>query len=484
MIKLPEDRRPPLTPQLALRVAIIGGFALTMFAIIFFRLWYLQVLSGQQYAKAASINFVRKVDVPAQRGEILDRYGNVLVDSRPSLNVVLSPPDLPTPANLDQPLHPRPARHAPIPAARPRRGMSMRPKPCRVGGKVYSLAVIPCEIATKVYQLPYANVTIKRDVSRYVQYYLAERLNLFRGVNVEKVYLRSYPLHDLAAQLFGTIGPINATGGQGDQASRASPRTRSSASPGSNPRMTATCAGTTGRNGSRSTRSASSSAISPGRRRSPGTTCSCRSTSTCSRSARRRCSSRSARIPRRRRGVRGDEPGQRPDLRDGLAADLRPEHLHQAVSESEYNALTTPASGFPLLNRAIQSAGPTGSTFKPITATAALESGLWRSATRTTTPASSASRGTAALPAQRRPRGQRCARPRQRDPGLRRRVLLQPRRADRTRSDHRIRTAAPLQHGRTIRDRSPTGVDLPDEATGTLPTPMARSSEQEGGRMR
>jgi penicillin-binding protein 2 len=35
------------------------------------------------------------------------------------------------------------------------------------------------------------------------------------------------------------------------------------------------------------------------------------------------------------------------------------------------------ANGQPLLNRAIQSVGPTGSTFKPITATAALQSGEW-----------------------------------------------------------------------------------------------------------
>jgi hypothetical protein len=38
MIQLPEDRRPPLTPQLALRVALIGSVALAMFAIVFFRL--------------------------------------------------------------------------------------------------------------------------------------------------------------------------------------------------------------------------------------------------------------------------------------------------------------------------------------------------------------------------------------------------------------------------------------------------------------
>ena len=38
---------------------------------------------------------------------------------------------------------------------------------------------------------------------------------------------------------------------------------------------------------------------------------------------------------------------------------------------------TTRSSGYPLIDRAIQSVGPTGSTFKPITATAALQSGAW-----------------------------------------------------------------------------------------------------------
>ena len=48
-----------MTPQLALRVAIVGSFALAMFAIIFFRLWFLQVLSGNQYQSAAEVNNVR-----------------------------------------------------------------------------------------------------------------------------------------------------------------------------------------------------------------------------------------------------------------------------------------------------------------------------------------------------------------------------------------------------------------------------------------
>ena len=37
----------------------------------------------------------------------------------------------------------------------------------------------------------------------------------FPGVGVQPVWLRTYPLHDVAAQLFGTIGPISPGRAQG-----------------------------------------------------------------------------------------------------------------------------------------------------------------------------------------------------------------------------------------------------------------------------
>ncbi len=77
-----ERERPVLPAQFALRVAILSGFALVMFSIIFFRLWYLQVLSSDKYLKQAQNNQVRDVTVQAPRGEILDRNGKVLVDNR------------------------------------------------------------------------------------------------------------------------------------------------------------------------------------------------------------------------------------------------------------------------------------------------------------------------------------------------------------------------------------------------------------------
>src|SRR5580765_5088706 len=68
-----------LTPQLALRVAVLGFIALAAFAMLFLRLWALQVLSSEKYLEAAQENRVRTIPQDAPRGFILDRNGRVLV---------------------------------------------------------------------------------------------------------------------------------------------------------------------------------------------------------------------------------------------------------------------------------------------------------------------------------------------------------------------------------------------------------------------
>ena len=84
-----------VTPQLAVRVAIFGGVALALFAVVFFRLWYLQVLSGDRYLAEAKQNRVREIKVEAPRGKIVDRNGTVLVDNRTALTVQVLPQRLP-----------------------------------------------------------------------------------------------------------------------------------------------------------------------------------------------------------------------------------------------------------------------------------------------------------------------------------------------------------------------------------------------------
>jgi penicillin-binding protein 2 len=62
---------------------MLGGVAVLLFTVLFFRLWVLQVLSGETFEAQANENRARTVIVHAPRGEILDRKGRSLVVNRP-----------------------------------------------------------------------------------------------------------------------------------------------------------------------------------------------------------------------------------------------------------------------------------------------------------------------------------------------------------------------------------------------------------------
>jgi penicillin-binding protein 2 len=182
---LDSDRRPTLTPKLALRIAILGGIALVAFSVVFFRLWYLQVLSGDRYKKEAENNQQREIKVEAPRGEIVDRDGRVLVDNRTGLAVKVTPDKLPR-----DPLKRRDVYR------RLGRLVHLRPKR------------IERAVAKQLKALPFSAATVKQDVSDPVVAYILERQEQFPGVTVERVFLRQYPHHTIGAHLFGTVGEV------------------------------------------------------------------------------------------------------------------------------------------------------------------------------------------------------------------------------------------------------------------------------------
>jgi penicillin-binding protein 2 len=53
-------------------------------------LYYLQIVQGEYYSERAENQRIRLIPIPAPRGAIFDRNGKLLVDSRPTYNVVLS----------------------------------------------------------------------------------------------------------------------------------------------------------------------------------------------------------------------------------------------------------------------------------------------------------------------------------------------------------------------------------------------------------
>ncbi len=76
--------------KLGLRVGTIQVLAFVLLTLLGIRLYYLQVVKGDYYNERAENQRVRFIPIPAPRGAILDRNGKLLVDSRPTYNVVLS----------------------------------------------------------------------------------------------------------------------------------------------------------------------------------------------------------------------------------------------------------------------------------------------------------------------------------------------------------------------------------------------------------
>ena len=90
-----DENAAPTHAQFAMRVTILGVIAIVAFGAVFFRLWFLQVLSGESYLKEANANRVREIKIQAPRGEILDRAGRVLVDNKTVLSLQVQPSELP-----------------------------------------------------------------------------------------------------------------------------------------------------------------------------------------------------------------------------------------------------------------------------------------------------------------------------------------------------------------------------------------------------
>jgi penicillin-binding protein 2 len=76
--------------NLGLRIIIIQVVAFALLGVLGVRLYYLQVVRGEYYSDRAESQRVRLIPIPAPRGAIFDRNGKLLVDSRPTYNVVLS----------------------------------------------------------------------------------------------------------------------------------------------------------------------------------------------------------------------------------------------------------------------------------------------------------------------------------------------------------------------------------------------------------
>jgi penicillin-binding protein 2 len=85
-----------------LRLAVVGVVVVSLFSALFARLWYLQVLDSRTFVTAATTNQIRLVYEDAPRGRILDRNGQVLVDNRRTQAITVNRNELNELENRDE----------------------------------------------------------------------------------------------------------------------------------------------------------------------------------------------------------------------------------------------------------------------------------------------------------------------------------------------------------------------------------------------
>lgn len=177
-------RKSEVTPgatkgNMQVRVVSVAALVAIVFVILAVRLWYLQVLTGEDYADSAQKTRTLTVKQPAQRGVIYDRDGEVLATNGPGLNVTV------------------------IPSSISRK-------------KVEELAGIlgaDKETVLQRYDVavennPYSAMLVKENADQDDVTYVIERTDEFPDVTVNDDYIRSYPNGGMAAHLLGYTGAI------------------------------------------------------------------------------------------------------------------------------------------------------------------------------------------------------------------------------------------------------------------------------------
>ncbi|MGX6447015.1 penicillin-binding transpeptidase domain-containing protein [Patulibacter sp. S7RM1-6] len=258
------SRRTP-APQLALRITAFGLVAFGVFAVLFLRLWFLQVLQNDQYLTQAQQNRERVVRVAAPRGTIVDHdyrgNGKALVENRIATVVTLAADAIPredvtairgwgqergehdaavdaladrlvrAAATRDRARHRKStqrrisARRDHADAVAARRLRAKRPRDLALSrdaspalrrvltdvGRVLHVrpTTLYARVVSSIVRMPYEGVRLKtRGVTASVRNYLLERPDRYPGITVTKEYARRYPGGEIAAQIYGSVGQI------------------------------------------------------------------------------------------------------------------------------------------------------------------------------------------------------------------------------------------------------------------------------------
>ena len=168
--------------ELRRRLAFALALVAALFSLTFARLWHMQVSGGEEYRSLSEHNRIRLRRVRATRGTILDRNGNLVVDNRPSFDLVLVPEDA----------HDVPATIASLSRL--------------LGPEIGDLSAI---VAAARNRPPFEDVILIRDLDWERIVKIETHQFELPGVSVQVGPRRTYPFGQMAAHLLGYVGEVS-----------------------------------------------------------------------------------------------------------------------------------------------------------------------------------------------------------------------------------------------------------------------------------
>jgi penicillin-binding protein 2 len=187
--------------RLTLRLSIFGVLMVAAFVALFSRVWYLQVLESDKYRTLAQENRVRLVHSEPPRGRILDRNGKVLVENRQTFALT-----------IDREVF------DPLPRRQKKRLIRSLAELTHVDASLIRQNLGDTTVS------PYKPVAVVTDVSEGAASRIDENHEDFPSVGVGDIPLRRFPQGNLAAHILGYVGEISPEHLKSDQFKDVKPR--------------------------------------------------------------------------------------------------------------------------------------------------------------------------------------------------------------------------------------------------------------------
>jgi len=161
-------------------------------ALLVARLTQVQLLEGARYAAAARANQIRRIPVAAPRGRIYDRNGIVLVRSRPSFVCAMIPSDVHDIGATMRQL----ASVLGVPEAKLWKRL------------LHHRGINYADFDQVAAYEPYGPIVLASDLTSSQMARLAESQDQLPGLDLEAQPVRDYPYHELGSHFFGYVGQI------------------------------------------------------------------------------------------------------------------------------------------------------------------------------------------------------------------------------------------------------------------------------------